>query len=130
MAGVVSGWGTGEAVADPTTAGTLYVNHDGACSDTGTGSASMPFCTVQAAADVVLPGQTVRVEAPDGLPYVESVALTRSGTEDAPITFTGAAFAPGGSPTLLTPKGSAPALTLKAVYASSRWRSDTRARTR
>ncbi|CAL2056119.1 PKD domain-containing protein [Streptomyces murinus] len=116
VAGAVSGWGTGEAVADPTTAGTLYVNHDGACSDTGTGSASTPFCTVQAAADVVLPGQTVRVEAPDGLPYVESVTLTRSGTEDAPITFTGAAFAPGGSPTLLTPKGSAPALTLKAVH--------------
>ncbi|MER6331234.1 PKD domain-containing protein [Streptomyces sp. NPDC001034] len=116
VAGVVSCWGTGEAAADPSPAGTLYVNHDGACSDTGTGSASMPFCTVQAAADVVLPGQTVRLESPDDLPYVESVTLTRSGTEDAPITFTGAALAPSGSPPILTPKGSAPALTLKAVH--------------
>ncbi|MEW2624739.1 PKD domain-containing protein [Streptomyces sp. NPDC048106] len=116
VAGVVSCWGTGEAAADPSPAGTLYVNHDGACSDTGTGSASMPFCTVQAAADVVLPGQTVRLESPDDLPYVESVTLTRSGTEDAPITFTGAALAPSGSPPVLTPKGSAPALTLKAVH--------------
>lgn len=116
VAGVVSGWGAGEAAADPSSAGTLYVNHDGACSDTGTGSATLPFCTVQAAADVVSPGQTVRIEAPDELSYVESVTLTRSGTEDAPITFTGAAPFPGGSPTVLTPKGSAPALTLKSVH--------------
>ncbi len=116
VAGMVSGWGTGEAAAEPSPAGTLYVNHDGVCSDTATGSASMPFCTVQAAADAVVPGQTVRLESPDGLPYVESVTLTRSGTEDAPITFTGAALVPGGSPAVLTPKGSAPALTFEAVH--------------
>ncbi|MGV9353593.1 PKD domain-containing protein [Streptomyces misionensis] len=116
VAGVVSGWGTGQAVAEPSPAGTLYVNHDGVCSDSGTGAASLPFCTVQAAADVVLPGQTVRVASSGGLPYVESVTLTRSGTKDAPITFTGAGYAFGGSPAVVTPKGSGPALTLQAVH--------------
>lgn len=116
VAGVVSGWGTGAAAAEPSPAGTLYVNHDGVCSDTAAGSASLPFCTVQAAADAVVPGQTVRLQSPDGLPYVESVTLTRSGTKDAPITFTGAALVPGGSQAVLTPKGSTPALTLEAVH--------------
>jgi hypothetical protein len=94
----------------------LYVNHDVACSDTGAGTQSAPFCTVQAAADVVEPGQTVRIESPDRHPYSGSVTLTRSGTRDAPITFTGAPLGVGGSQAVLAWPGSAPALTLKAVH--------------
>ncbi|MER6126384.1 PKD domain-containing protein [Streptomyces sp. NPDC001795] len=116
VAGVVSGWGTGLAVADPGAAGTLYVNRDVACSDSGAGTQSMPFCTVQAAADVVEPGQTVRIESSGNSTYSGSVTLTRSGTKDAPITFTGAPLGTGGSWAELGPTGSAPALTLKGVH--------------
>ncbi|MCX4454679.1 hypothetical protein OG585_18635 [Streptomyces sp. NBC_01340] len=116
VAGVMSGGGTGRASADPGSAGTLYVNHDVACSDTGAGTQSAPFCTVQAAADVVEPGQTVRIESVDDQTYSESVTLTRSGTKDAPITFTGAPISAGGSWAELSSTGSAPALTLKAVH--------------
>ncbi|MER5520065.1 PKD domain-containing protein [Streptomyces sp. NPDC002763] len=115
VAGVVSGWGTGAAVADPGSGGTLYVNHDVACSDSGTGTQSLPFCTVQAAADVVEPGDTVRILSPDDHPYSGAVTLTRSGTSDAPITFTGP---PSGGTTWaqLAAPGSAPTLTLKGVH--------------
>ncbi|MFC3573303.1 PKD domain-containing protein [Streptomyces yaanensis] len=116
VAGMVSGWGTGEATADAESAGTLYVNHDVACSDSGAGTQDVPFCTVQAAADVVEPGQTVRIESPNNNPYSGSVTLTRSGTKDAPITFTGAPLGVGGSRAVLAWPGSAPALTLKAVH--------------
>lgn len=116
VAGVVSGWDTGRASADPGSAGTLYVNHDVACSDTGAGTRSAPFCTVQAAADVVEPGQTVRIESPDDHSYSGSVTLTRSGTKDAPITFTGAPLGAGGSWAQLAPTGSGPTLTVKAVH--------------
>ncbi|MEW1772714.1 PKD domain-containing protein [Streptomyces sp. NPDC086777] len=114
VAGVMSGWESGTAAAAGTD-GTLYVNHDVACSDTGTGTQSLPFCTVQAAANVVTPGDTVQILSPDAHPYSGAVTLTRSGTSDAPITFTGA---PSGSTTraeLATP-GSAPALTLNGVH--------------
>ncbi|WP_078947979.1 PKD domain-containing protein [Streptomyces griseus] len=116
LAGVVSGWGTGPAAADAGSAGTLYVNHDAACSDSGTGTRGTPFCTVQAAADVVEPGQTVEIESPDGRAYQESVALTRSGTDSAPITFTGASTGVGGTEAEIAPTGSSPALTLGAVH--------------
>ena len=54
------------------------------CSDTGPGSYVTPFCTIGAAAAVVVPGQTVRVRPGN---YKTTVHLTRSGTTDAPITF-------------------------------------------
>ncbi|MER6077589.1 PKD domain-containing protein [Streptomyces sp. NPDC001833] len=115
VAGVMSGWGSGTAAATPGPDGTLYVNHDVACSDTGTGTQSLPFCTVQAAADVAEPGDIVRIMSPDAHPYREAVTLTRSGTSDAPITFMGA---PSGSTTWaeLTTPGSAPTLTLRGVH--------------
>ncbi|MFD4604075.1 PKD domain-containing protein [Streptomyces sp. NPDC058464] len=116
VAGVMSGLGGGSAVADPGTDGTLYVNHDVACSDSGTGAQSLPFCTVQAAADVVEPGDTVRILSPTGDPYSGSVTLTRSGTSDAPITFTGAQPGTAGSRAVFGWPGSAPALTLDAVH--------------
>ncbi|GAA2131818.1 hypothetical protein GCM10009760_06000 [Kitasatospora kazusensis] len=73
------------AIAAPTD---LYVdNHPAAkCADHGTGLQSAPFCTIQEAADIVLPGQTVHVKAGS---YNEQVKLTRSGTAEAPITFIG-----------------------------------------
>ncbi|MFE2724890.1 PKD domain-containing protein [Kitasatospora sp. NPDC059327] len=66
----------------------LYVNNRSeACSDTGPGTQDQPFCTIQAAADVVRPGQTVHIGDGD---YVEQVTLTKSGTPGSPITFEGA----------------------------------------
>ncbi|GAA1145156.1 hypothetical protein F4556_002890 [Kitasatospora gansuensis] len=81
-------FGPGGAAAAPLN---IYVNNavDAHCSDAGSGLQSQPFCTVQAAADVVLPGQTVNVAQGE---YRESVKLTRSGNQGAPITFAG----PGG----------------------------------
>ncbi|MEV4559843.1 right-handed parallel beta-helix repeat-containing protein [Kitasatospora sp. NPDC049285] len=65
-------------------ASTLYVANQAACSDAGQGSAAQPFCTVSAAAAVVAPGQTVRVEPGS---YHEQLRISRSGTDAAPITF-------------------------------------------
>lgn len=73
-------------------AGNLYVDNGSAtCSDAGAdaGSQAVPFCTISAAAKVVEPGQTVRIAAGK---YPESVEITRSGTPEAPITFTGPGY--------------------------------------
>jgi hypothetical protein len=69
------------AVATPTSE--LYVSSKD-CSPTADGSEGAPYCTISAAAAVAQPGQTVLVQPGD---YPESVTLTRSGTEGAPITF-------------------------------------------
>ncbi|MBB4946313.1 hypothetical protein F4556_001848 [Kitasatospora gansuensis] len=53
------------------------------CSDSGPGSETAPFCSVQRAVDLAGPGQTVSVAAGT---YRESVRVTRSGTAEAPIT--------------------------------------------
>ncbi|MBB4905775.1 PKD domain-containing protein [Actinophytocola algeriensis] len=63
---------------------TLHVNQITGCSDSGPGSATTPYCTLQAAADVVEPGQTIKVGQ-----VQQAAVFTRSGTEDAPITITG-----------------------------------------
>lgn len=62
----------------------LYVSRASTCSDSGPGSAAVPFCSVQEAADVVDPGQTVHIGA--GV-YHGAVTISRSGTPDAPISF-------------------------------------------
>ncbi|WP_406078016.1 hypothetical protein [Micromonospora sp. NBC_00858] len=67
------------------------------CANDGNGSASNPFCTISQAADVVRPGETVLVRPGD---YRESVVVTRSGTEGAPITFR-AVNGPGRSATVV-----------------------------
>lgn len=72
------------AVAQPSV---LYVSDKSTCSDAGGGTAAQPFCTVQAAADIVTAGQTVKIEGV----HRETVTITRSGTEAAPIVFEGAA---------------------------------------
>jgi hypothetical protein len=74
------------ASAAPTT---IYVDTDYRnCSDYGSGTAWEPFCMIQDALDIVEPGQTVALYDTDGYPYYQNATLTRSGTEDAPITIT------------------------------------------
>jgi hypothetical protein len=52
------------------------------CSDKGSGTDAVPFCTIGAAAAIVVPGQSIAV-----LPgtYPENVVINRSGTAAAPI---------------------------------------------
>ena len=77
------------AHADTSSATTLYVNNEvgSICSDSGTGTADQPYCTIQAAVDAVNPGQTVYIV---GGNYVGPIDITRSGTAGAPITITAA----------------------------------------
>ncbi|MEU7552639.1 PKD domain-containing protein [Streptomyces sp. NPDC044571] len=91
----------GAAAAD--TPSTLYVsNRDGSnCSDTGSGTQPVPFCTVSAAAKVVRPGQTVLVKT--GRTYDEAVTVDRSGEPGRPITF--AADPTEGAPSAELSKG-------------------------
>jgi parallel beta-helix repeat protein len=66
----------------------LHVNRaDAACSDSGSGQAAHPFCTIRAAAARARAGQTVRVAA--GV-YREDVTVLSSGTRRRPIVFTAA----------------------------------------
>lgn len=66
---------------------TLYVNSgNAACDDSGTGAFAAPFCTIQAAADKVNPGDVVYI-SPGA--YATGATITRSGTSAAPIVFTG-----------------------------------------
>lgn len=86
-------------------ADTLHVSPQrSSCTDDGTGSETSPYCTVQAAFDVVEPGQTVRLSGTS----TEEVVLTRSGTPDAPIVFTGGA--------IREPDASAPAITVRGAH--------------
>ncbi len=69
-------------------AAVLYVEgSNSACSNSGPGTRAVPFCTVQAAADQVLPGQTVEVASGT---YAEDLTVRRSGEPGRPITFRGA----------------------------------------
>jgi hypothetical protein len=68
---------------------TLYVSQFdgiGTCDDSGPGTPALPLCSLQLAADVVVPGQTVIV-GPHGGHFPGNVRITRSGTPDQPITF-------------------------------------------
>ncbi|HEY1570393.1 MAG TPA: right-handed parallel beta-helix repeat-containing protein [Pseudonocardiaceae bacterium] len=82
---LAAGSATTVGVAAPPT--DLFVNNVlGTCSDTGPGTADTPFCGIQAAANVALPGQTVHIAAGQ---YFGQVNITRSGTPGNPITFEG-----------------------------------------
>ena len=85
----------GRAATVATPATTLYVYANGTCNNSGPGTLADPFCTVQAAANVVNPGQTVDIIAPATAQSPQSVTITRSGTPTEPITFTW----PGSGPT-------------------------------
>jgi len=74
---------TATAATPPTD---LYVGHTAGCSDTGAGTVTKPFCTVDAAAAVALPGQTVHIVPGAG---VGPLDVTRSGEPGSPITFLG-----------------------------------------
>ncbi len=74
------------AVADPPA--TLYVNNERHCDDAGAGTEALPYCTIQAAEQVVVPGQTVAIGGATPFPYVGTLTITRSGSAGAPITFT------------------------------------------
>jgi len=61
------------------------------CSDTSAmaGSATTPYCTIQAAANAATAGATVEIfgGAANAVSYPEDVTITHSGTAAAPITF-------------------------------------------
>ncbi|WP_380280942.1 PKD domain-containing protein [Kitasatospora purpeofusca] len=63
----------------------LHVDNQAKCSDEGTGTQAQPFCTIQAAADVAEPGQTVDI-APYRS-YSGQVTVKRSGEPGKPIVF-------------------------------------------
>ncbi|MFE4512917.1 PKD domain-containing protein [Kitasatospora sp. NPDC056783] len=71
------------AVAAEPAAVVLYVG-GGICKNDGPGTQALPVCTVQAAADRALPGQTVEVSAGT---YPEAVTVRHSGEPGKPITF-------------------------------------------
>lgn len=74
--------------ADTPPASTLYVSNavGSGCSDSaGLGTQDEPFCTLQAAVNVVNPGQTVSMAPGSFAP----TTITRSGTAAAPITISG-----------------------------------------
>ncbi len=67
---------------------TLFVDGSNPdCSNSGSGSAAQPFCTISKAASTAVAGQTVVVK---GGEYSENVTVGNSGTSTAPITFTAA----------------------------------------
>ncbi|MFG2729037.1 PKD domain-containing protein [Streptomyces canus] len=107
--------GAPAAAADTGQPGTLYVQDVDWCSDTGPGTQDVPFCSVQAAADVVVPGQTVDIVGPPR--HGGKVTVTRSGTPSAPITFQGVTSAPIGTPAAeITPPLLGGTITLSGVH--------------
>ena len=67
---------------------TLFVNRAAStCTDSGTGSSTAPFCTINAAAQQVTAGKTVIVASGT---YPEQVNVAASGTQTAPIVITAA----------------------------------------
>lgn len=95
---------------------TLYVdNASGSnCSDSGSGTQAVPFCTIQAAANVVNPGQTVQIVGR----YDEAVTISRSGTATAPIRFVGTGTN-NDQPTWIYPPDSTSAPTIAVTGASN-----------
>ncbi|MCX5012951.1 PKD domain-containing protein [Streptomyces sp. NBC_00555] len=84
-AGLVTLFGAPAAAAAETPA-SLYVNNqDGSnCSDSGSGTQAVPYCTISAAAKAVRPGQTVQIKP--GKRYDEALTIDRSGEPGKPIT--------------------------------------------
>jgi hypothetical protein len=79
--GTVLANGTAASASSPY----LYVNNaTSVCSDTGDGSSAQPYCTLDAAATAVLPGQTVLIA---GTFPAGHLNVVRSGTPASPITF-------------------------------------------
>lgn len=73
--------------AEAATGTTLYVNGtSAACTDSGVGSQTAPFCTIQAAASAATAGDTVLIT---GSTYTakHNLTIAHSGTASAPIVF-------------------------------------------
>ncbi|WP_176558751.1 PKD domain-containing protein [Micromonospora sp. WMMA1996] len=84
---------TPAAPARAADATTLYVRQTStACSDTGPGTSTQPFCSIGPAVARVEAGQTVDVGAGT---YAERVTVSRSGTPDQPITIRNTASSNG-----------------------------------
>lgn len=67
---------------------TLYVDGaDPSCLNSGSGTATQPYCTIGAGVSHAVAGQTVQVAAGG---YAEMVTMPRSGTSTQPITVTAA----------------------------------------
>ncbi|MDH6136410.1 PKD repeat protein [Kitasatospora sp. MAA4] len=99
------------AAADATT---LFVDNTVACSDTGTGTDALPYCTVSAAANVVMPGQTVFMRNSQ---FNEHVTITRSGAPQQPIVFTSAYPGTDELSSVIQPlSGSGPAITVSGAH--------------
>ncbi|MFJ6778596.1 PKD domain-containing protein [Streptomyces yangpuensis] len=91
-AGLVTLLGVPGTAAAAETPSDLYVNHtaDAHCSDAGSGTQAVPFCTIGAAARLVAPGQTVRITPSDRYDgYDENLTIDRSGAPGKPISFVG-----------------------------------------
>jgi hypothetical protein len=102
-----------EAHADA--ANVLYVNNaaGAGCTDSGSGTTVQPYCTIQAAADAVVAGQTIQVAAGSYAGF----SLTRSGTPSAPITIQGAWDARLGRQTVYVGgSGGQPAVSISGVH--------------
>jgi hypothetical protein len=61
----------------------IYVDKGNSCP--GSGTSNSPYCNIQAAFNVVRPGDVVRIRN-STTPYDERAVATRSGTSSAPIT--------------------------------------------
>ena len=111
------------AAADTASPPTLFVNTDASgnqqCSDTGPGTYRDPLCTVQAAANIVVPGQTVVVDPTESTLAIigGDLHITRSGTSGAPIVFeTGNGVSPTGMPTSVELRGGTNGFVLDGVH--------------
>jgi hypothetical protein len=83
MVGQTAGAGAARADTPPATA---YVDIGATyCSDAGQGTQAVPFCSLQHAADVASPGQTITASEVLGGGW-QNVRFTHSGTPSAPIT--------------------------------------------
>ena len=73
--------------AHAATVGTLYVNNASGsnCTDSGSGTQAAPFCTIQAAVNAAVAGDTVMVET-GYYSSTDAVTISKSGTAAAPIT--------------------------------------------
>lgn len=90
LAIVAAGFTAFQQPAMAVTATTLYVDRGAVtCTDSGTGTQAAPYCTIQAAANAAVAGDTVLINGDDWgyANYDESVVINKSGTASAPITF-------------------------------------------
>ncbi len=110
----------------------IYVSPRTPCSDTGQGTAAIPFCTLQNAVDAASAG-TVEVIG-DSQIYYAPTTVSVSGTADAPITIEPA---PGTTPligVLVNSTSTAPAFSITGgsyvTFTSEKWHGALRSRGR